>query len=232
MPQGSSILTIESTRRARRMHGLLRMAVYAVVLGLLSTSAAGRAMYKCTLADGKVTFSDTPCEDKTSQQQIQMRAGAQSVVAPEAPEPPPKAAPAPPPPPPEEVPKVYEKKDCSSWAPPADAVKVKAPSPESIGMARTDPTYVVNACSTMLLECAQRASDPNTAMDACFKAAPRCTTAKPWEEAGVCCPDTCFEKYSELRRKCLDPSSAMSRVLRNDHCAPGAVESMQDRDNR
>jgi len=97
----------ENTRDLRRIQPLFRMAAVAAVLGLLSTSAAGRAMYKCTLADGKVTFSDTPCEDKTSQQQIQMRAGAQSVVAPEAPEPPPKAAPPPPPPPPEAVPKVY-----------------------------------------------------------------------------------------------------------------------------
>jgi len=219
-------------RPARRIQRLHVLGAVAVILELLSTTAMGRAMYKCTLADGKVTFSDTPCVDNSSQQQIQMRAGQQSVVAPPAAEPPPKPAPPPPAPPPEDVPKVYETKDCSSWAPPAEAVKVKAPSPDSIGMARTDPTYVVNACSTMLLECAQRGSDPKTAMDACFKAAPRCATAKPWEEAGVCCPDVCFEKYSDLRRKCLDPSSAMSRVLRNDHCAPGAVESMQDRDNR
>jgi len=210
----------------RRPHRVVLLPFVAVVLvlALPGTQAHARAMYKCTLADGKVAFSDSPCAEKSSQQEIQMRAGTQqAVVAPPPDEPPPKPAPPPPPPRPPE-PKPVEVKDCSAWAPPAETVEVIAPKPESIGMARTDRTFVINACASMLSECAKSGSDSNTALDACFKAAPRCATAKPWEEAGVCCPDLCFQKYSDLRRKCVDPSSAMSRVLYNEHCAPGAAD--------
>ena len=185
----------------------------------------GRALFKCTLPDGKIAYKDTPCETAADEQKIQMHGGTQKQVSP----PPsanatPKEAP-PPPPEPILVPTARAPTDCSTWTPPEENVDVAQPSNTSVLVSQhPDPMSVANACSAMILDCAKKGDDPKTAMDACFKSAPRCATPKPWEEPKACCPDACWQKYSELRRKCVDPSSASTRALYDGHCAPGPPE--------
>jgi hypothetical protein len=218
-------LRIVSLRQPRCIHPFYCVAAAALALGLLSADVAGRALFKCTLPDGKIAYKDTPCDTQADQQQIQMRAGTQKAVgtAPPA-EPVAKEAPAPAPEP-VMVPKAAAPTDCSTWAPPADSVDVAQPSNTSVLVSqKPDAMTVANACSAMILECAKKGDDPKTSIDACFKSAPRCTTPKPWEEAKACCPDACWQKYSELRRKCVDPSSASTRAIYDGHCAPGPPE--------
>jgi hypothetical protein len=196
------------------------------VLGLLSADAAGRALFKCTLPDGKIAYKDSPCDTQADQQQIQMRAGTQKAVSAAAPaEASPKEAPAAAPEP-ILVPKAAAPTDCSTWTPPAETVDVAQPSNTSVlVLQKPDAMTVANACSAMIVACAKKGDDPKTAMDACFKSAPRCTTARPWEEPKACCPDLCWQKYSDLRRKCVDPSSASTRAIYDGHCAPGPAEA-------
>ena len=212
-----------------RVHRVFFVPAIALALALLSSSAMG-ALFKCTLPDGKIAYKDTPCETAADQTQIQMHGGTQKQVnAPAA------AAVA-----------VLRRKrpsaarnrrssypkarapdaDCSSWKPPEGSIDVAQPSNTSVLVSEhPDPMSVANACSAMILDCAKKGDDPKTAMDACFKSAPRCATAKPWEESKACCPDACWQKYSDLRRKCVDPSSATTRAIYDGHCAPGPPES-------
>ena len=219
-------MRIVRSRPARRIHWFHCIAASALALGLLSTSASGRALFKCTLPDGKVAFKDTPCDTESAQQQIKMQAGTQKQVgAAPAADAAPREAP-PPPPEPILVPKAAAPTDCSTWTPPEGSVDVAQPSNTSVLVSqRPDPMSVANACSAMILDCAKKGDDPKTAMDACFKSAPRCATPKPWEEPKACCPDACWQKYSELRRKCVDPSSASTRAIYDGHCAPGPSDA-------
>jgi len=208
-----------------RVHRFFFVLAVVLALGLPSSSAMGRALFKCTLPDGKIAFKDTPCDTAADQQQIKMHAGTQKEVnaAPPA-EAGPKEAP-PPAPEPILVPKARASTDCSTWTPPETDISVEQPSNNSVLVSkRPDPMSVANACSAMILDCAKKADDPKTAIDACFKSAPRCATPKPWEEPKACCPDACFQKYSDLRRKCVDPSSASTRAIYDGHCAPGPPE--------
>ena len=211
---------------SHRFHRFCFVLAAALVLGPLSSSAAGRALFKCTLPDGKIAFKDTTCDTAADQQQFKMHGGTQKEVgtAPPAEEAP-KEAP-PPAPEPILVPKAHAPTDCSTWSPPEGTVDVAQPSNTSVLVSqRPDPMSVANACSAMILDCAKKSDDPKTAIDTCFKSAPRCATPKPWEESKTCCPDACWQKYSELRRKCVDPSSASTRAIYDGHCAPGPPEA-------
>ncbi|HSE12709.1 MAG TPA: hypothetical protein VLB69_08745 [Rudaea sp.] len=216
-------MRIVSSRQPRRFH--LFFCIAAGAVALLSADASGRALFKCTLPDGKIAYKDTPCDTQADQQQIQMHAGMHKAVnAATSAEPAPKEAPAAAPEP-ILVPRAAAPTDCSSWAPPEENVDVAQPSNTSVLVSeKPDPMSVANACSAMILECAKKRDDPKTAIDACFKSAPRCTTAQPWKEPKTCCPDLCWQKYSDLRRKCVDPSSASTRAIYDGRCAPGPAE--------
>jgi len=220
------LLRIAGLCPPHRIHRFAFIAAAALALGLLSTSAAGRALFKCTLPDGKIAYKDTPCDTAADQQKIQMHGGTQKQVnAPAPADTAPKEAPAAAPEP-VMVPKARAPTDCGTWTPPEEKVDVAQPSNTSVLVSRhPDPMSVANACSAMILDCAKKGDDPKTAMDACFKSAPRCATAKPWEEPKACCPDACWQKYSELRRKCVDPSSASTRAIYDGHCAPGPPDT-------
>jgi len=219
-------LRIAGSCPPHRVHRFCFVLAAALAFGLLSPSAMGRALFKCTLPDGKIAYKDTPCDTEADQQKIQMHGGTQKQVnAPPPADAAPKEAP-PPAPEPVMVPKARAPTDCSTWAPPEGDLEVAQPSNTSVLVSqRPDPMSVANACSAMILDCAKKADDPKTAMDACFKSAPRCATPKPWEEPKACCPDACWQKYSELRRKCVDPSSASTRAIYDGHCAPGPPEA-------
>jgi hypothetical protein len=207
------------------------VAIVALTAAVAASPATARSIYKCTLEDGKTTFSDTPCKDNSSQQQLQMRGGAPQTVG-QSPEAAAAAAAAA---------RRAESGACYSWMPPAGDVVVDQPrriradqlphdtsgKPVEIFVSKRTPMTAAAACSAMVSGCSQKSDDPAGAMDACFKSAPRCATARPWEEAQACCPDACWQKYSDLRRHCVDASSASYRVLFEDHCVPGSEQAQQ-----
>jgi len=200
-----------------------RLIVAALLAGIVTTAPVeARAIYKCALADGKTVFSDTPCKESSSQQEMQMRGGAAVPTAAAAPE----ADPA----------KVPLEPGTCAWTPPEGDVVVEQPrqiDPDllphdasgkavPIFVGKRGPMTVAGACSALVSACSQKSDEPAKAMDACFKSAPRCATDRPWEEEQTCCPQACWQRYSDLRRHCVDPSSASYKAMFEAHCVPGS----------
>ena len=84
---------------------------------------------------------------------------------------------------------------------------------------KRDLLSVISACQAMIAQCFQRDGDPRNSFDACFNSAPRCRTAKPWEEDAPCCPDACWQRYGDQRRQCVDPLSASLKVFYDQRCS-------------
>jgi hypothetical protein len=212
-------VTLEILRRIAV--ALARLIVAAILASSATTTVEARAIYKCALADGKTVFSDTPCKETSSQQEMQMRGGAAVPATAAAPE----ANPDKPP---------LEPGTCS-WTPPDGEVVVEQPTtidpdllphdasgkPIQTFVGKRGPMTVAGACSAMVSACSQKSDEPAKAMDACFKSAPRCATDRPWEEEQTCCPQACWQKYSDLRRHCIDPSNASYKAMFEAHCVPG-----------
>lgn len=207
------------------------VVIAMLLAGSAPAQAAGRAIFKCSGADGKTLFSDRPCPDSDSQQALSARGGSVQPAAPPAPAPvaaKPKQATAAPDP-----------ADCSTWAPPDSKVSVEPPGevdpellphdangrPIAIFVSKRGPGAVAAACSAMVSACSQKSSDPNSSVDACFKSAPRCTTERPWDEEKACCPQTCWQKFAELRRQCVGASQASYKALFEDHCVGSSAEA-------
>jgi len=74
------VLRIAGSCPSHRIHRFFFVLVAALAFGLPSSSAMGRALFKCTLPDGKIAFKDTPCDTADDQQQIKMHAGTQKEV--------------------------------------------------------------------------------------------------------------------------------------------------------
>jgi hypothetical protein len=61
----------------------------------------------------------------------------------------------------------------------------------------------------------------NRSLDDCSRSVPQCTTSEPWNEAKICCPTECFERYKE-NRKILSPIETFEKVYLEDaSCYPG-----------
>lgn len=184
-----------------------------------TTAAASRAIHKCTDAAGKTVFSDAAC----------------TVGAAAVPQPQPAATDAAPPPAKTAQKPPREPGDCSDWAPPEEDVVVEQPpkvdpeslphdasgKPVAIFVSKRNASTAAAACSTMVSTCSNKNDDPAGAIDVCFKSAPRCVSARPWEEPAACCPQACWDKYVELRRRCIAASTASYRALFQEHCAAG-----------
>lgn len=235
------------TNRLRRRFGALTACIAALVAALACAAAVGATVYKCTNPAGDIEYRDRPCEAAATQSEIAIAtppaappAPASSVVSAASPE---KAA----------APPAAEPKDCSTWAPPPYTVEVTAP-PEpdftgfptdaegrpilatgagidlvAAGRDKPDPMTVQSTCSAMIDHCFLRDKNPRNSMDACFNSAPRCRTERPWEESKPCCPQSCWQKYAELRHRCVDPFSASTKALFDEHCVPGVAEMLQGR---
>lgn len=222
---------------------LLRVAGL-FLLGLLGTNAAHAAVYKCTDVNGQVAYLDKPCPATARQQEIRV----QTAPHPSKPVPADTADSA--------VKSAAglastsdAKQDCTDWIPPPWSVKVDPPpkpdlsglprdedgravvlksaSLELVAVEKLDALTVQTACSSMLTACWHKDNDKKNSMDACFQSAPRCTTSRPWEEGRACCPESCWQKYSTLRRQCVDPLGAVQQALFQDHCVPGVAEMLQ-----
>lgn len=217
---------------AIRRHSPWPVAALAALAFVASGVADARAIYKCTLPDGKTTFSDAPCKETTSQQELQMRGGTTQVAGPSADVQAAAAA---------KAAKRAEGGDCYEWQPPEGNLTVEQPhridpdqlphdadgKPVEIFVSKRTPTTVAAACSAMVSACSQKSDQPETMMDACFKSAPRCASERPWEEPQACCPQACWDKYVDLRRHCADPSSASYKALFEARCVPGTAAAGQ-----
>lgn len=218
-----------------------------VVAALMPSCGVAAAVYKCTSAAGAVEFRDRPCDAAATQREITIavpKSSASRTPAPAAaPEVADKSATIAP----------AEPKDCSNWAPPAYTVEVMPPPvPDFTGFPvdhdgrpilakgagidlvaasrdKPDPIAVQSACAAMIDHCFLKDRNPRNSIDACFNSAPRCKTARPWEEGRACCPQTCWQKYAELRHRCVDPFSASTKALFDEHCVPGVAEQLEGR---
>ena len=208
-----------------------------VVLALFDGAAMAGTIYKCASADGTVAFRDQPCDASASQSEVSVHNPTQfdnaqpSVQAQSAPE----AFGA-------------EPKDCSTRIPPPWKVEVEPP-PEpdlsaypqdeagqpilaagqnvqlvAVTRDRRDAMSVQSECTGMVDGCFHNGNDKRNSYDACFNSAPRCASSRPWEESKPCCPESCWQQYADLRRQCVDPFSASTRVFFKDHCVPGVAE--------
>jgi len=216
----------------------LQFAVATAALALVIGAAAPRAgaeVYKCQGADGRITYTDAPCGAQARQETVRIERGPVAPPAPATAKPPAlpgpagaAAAKAPP-------------TDCSRWAPPPWQVRVDPPRAPDLSaypkdekgrpiVARSgsvvmtpsgkrDLLSVISACAAMLDDCFHRGGDPRNSFDACFNSTPRCRTARPWEEDTPCCPEACWQEYGKLRRQCVDPLSASSKVFYDQHCS-------------
>ncbi len=212
---------------AIRLTASLLLAAAAVAF---APGAAGAGIFKCVAPDGSVVYADAPCAAQARQETVRVYGGPSAPASPA-----PAAAPA-------GIAGKAPPIDCTRWGPPQRVVRVDPPpgSPDYSGYPRDakgrpivaqsahlnlvageekDLLSVISACSAMITACFHRDGDPKNSLDACFNSAPRCRTAKPWEEAAPCCPDACWQRYAEQRRQCVDPLTASSRVFFDQHCS-------------
>ncbi|HEY2345740.1 MAG TPA: hypothetical protein VGH80_07645 [Xanthomonadaceae bacterium] len=129
---------------------------------------------------------------------------------------------------------------CHDWVPPPGTVQVDAPATpdyshlprdaqgrpmilragniELVPLEKPDALSASDRCADMVIGCTSlgKNRDPNRSFDRCFKSAPRCKTTRPWEEARACCPESSWQHYSQLRRDCIDPFSALMRTFHGD----------------
>jgi hypothetical protein len=213
---------------ASRLAAYLLLTVTALAIAAAPRAAAGE-IYKCKGSDGRILYSDAPCAAQAQQETVRIY---DSPSAPAAPSPVAKPAAAAGNAPPT---------DCRNWAPgPRVRVDPPPPPPDYSGhpkdaqgrpilgqsanvylvpSEKRDLLSVISACSAMIAQCFHRDGDLRNSHDACFNSAPRCRTAKPWEEETPCCPEACWQGYAEQRRQCVDPLTAGSKVFFDQHCS-------------
>ena len=218
---------------AMRLKACLLPVLAALALGVLPGVAAAE-IYKCKGPDGRIVYADAPCAAQAQQETVRIdaapRAPAQSGPgATSAPGPATATGKAPP-------------TDCRNWMAPPRTVRVDPPPPAPdysqypkdaqgrpivarsahvvlVPSGKRDLLSVISACQAMIAQCFRRDNDPRNSYDACFNSAPRCRTAKPWEEDAPCCPDACWQRYGDQRRQCVDPLSASMKVFHDQRCS-------------
>jgi hypothetical protein len=229
----------------RRRCNSVALAIFVAVLAVLEHTATAGTIYKCTAADGSVAFRDKPCDAAAAQSEVPVRNTMQFGNAQPTAEAKPASKVA------ETSAPPTEPKDCSDWVAPPWTVDV-TPPPEPdlsaypkdadgqpivlsganvqlVAVTKRDAMSVQSECSAMVDGCFHKDNNPRNSYDACFKSAPRCASGRPWEESKPCCPEACWQKYSDLRRQCVDPFSASTRVFFKDHCVPGTADLLEGR---
>ncbi|MBI5514661.1 MAG: hypothetical protein HY909_12875 [Deltaproteobacteria bacterium] len=80
------------------------------------------------------------------------------------------------------------------------------------------------ACLELVVTCV---APPARSLDACATSAPRCGTARPWEESAACCPAGCADQYEAERRRGLDPLAAFREVyIERRTCFPELLATL------
>jgi hypothetical protein len=239
-PYSVDLSSLTGFRKTVAGHSCTLFHGIAFLLGILCMSSVAAAVFKCTNKDGQIEYRDTPCKHTATQREIPLNAGPTQPAVGTAHRDRRSSSPG--------LKNRSALNDCQDWMPPPWSVKVDAPRPDTdysafpknaqgrpvisrsgggievVPLEKPDALSVERQCSDMVSACWKKDNDPNRSFDACFKSAPRCTTSRPWEESQACCPDSCWQQYSQLRRQCMDPMGAMMKVFFDDHCAPGAAD--------
>jgi hypothetical protein len=165
----------------------------ALVALLLLASGAHAELHKCQDASGRVTYTDQACPStSTSTATPAARAPKRVEVAP----------------PPQTdlsgLPKDAQGRPILSQS--GDATIVLEPR------GAPGPTNVLAACSSMVTRCYKPGERE---LDDCFASAPRCASARPWEDPAYkpCCPEACWRQYDAQRKAGATPQRALDRAL-------------------
>lgn len=173
-----------------------RLAI--TLLCAASMCANADTVYRCKDASGKLTFTDKPC------------AGGAPYKTPQRVE-------VPPPPTP----------DVSGLPKDANGRPVLIQTPQgAITLEKQDkrtPLNVLAACSVLITRCVKPGERD---LDACFMSAPRCASARPWEDSNYkpCCPQACWQRYEARRKAGATPIAALDLTLYGgDGAAPPCI---------
>jgi hypothetical protein len=167
------------------------VAVAGIGALLLLVSPAHAELNKCQDASGRITYTDQPCAS-TSTATPAARAPKRVEVAP----------------PPQTdlsgLPKDAQGRPILSRS--GDATLVLEPR------GAPGPTNVLAACSSMVTRCYKPGERE---LDDCFASAPRCTSARPWEDPAYkpCCPEACWRQYDARRKAGASPQRALDQAL-------------------
>jgi len=160
---------------------------------LLLAPPAHAGLNKCQDASGRVTYTDQPCPS--------------TATAPSTPAPPaPKRVEVPP------LPRV----DLSGLPKDAQGRPILSQSGDASIVLESrgapGPTHVLAACSTLVTRCYKPGERE---LDDCFASAPRCTSARPWEDPAYkpCCPEACWKQYDTRRKAGATPQRALDQAL-------------------
>lgn len=167
-------------------------ALAALVALLLLAPSAHAELNKCQDASGRVTYTDQACPSTST-----------STATPAAPAPR-RVEVAPPP-----------QADLSALPKDAQGRPILSRSGDAaivLEKRAPGPTNVLAACSSMVTRCYKPGERE---LDDCFASAPRCTSARPWEDpaAKPCCPEACWRQYDARRKAGAAPMAALDQAL-------------------
>jgi hypothetical protein len=165
---------------------MIQRILLGLIVGLpLATGQVGADMNKCRDAQGRVTYTDAPCPGAAGV--------GQRVEVPPLP-----------------------KADISSL--PRDAQNrpiLNQSGGAAIVLApreKPGPANALAACSALVTRCVVPG---RRELDDCFLSAPRCASARPWEEVPYkpCCTEACWQRYQGLRQAGQAPLKAFDLAL-------------------
>jgi Domain of unknown function (DUF4124) len=169
---------------------------------LFGAPGADAAMYRCLDADGRMTYTDRPCNVGHLGAGAVDRNGA----------------------------RVPTRADAAELAA-ADSAAKRAPEAMSPGASAAlvdmaEPSLVATACEVLVVQCVQ---PPVKTLDRCFTAAPRCASARPWLDGSslACCPQTCVDRYQGLRKSGKAPLQALDIALNGAEGGSGSCVALR-----
>jgi hypothetical protein len=229
---------LEATALDRRLP-----AVVLLTLGLLGARTADATTYKCTSSDGEVSYRRRlPCRcgaggSHRARQLCTERGGVgdfrTSAQTGNTAEPI----------------QTGGQKDCSNWEAPPWTVEVTPPVAADLSSLpkddeghpiishgagidlvavprdKPDAMSILVTCSAMLTGCYRKNGSPKNSMDA---STPSWKRPQNLDKAEVFVPGV-LAKYSDLRRRCVDPLTAQDKALFAEHCVPGVADMLQGR---
>ena len=160
---------------------------------LMFVSPAHAGLNKCQDASGRITYTDQPCPSAST---------SASTPAPREPK---RVEVAPPP-----------QTDLSGLPKDAQGRPILSRSGDATIVLEPrgapGPTNVLAACSSMVTRCYKPGERE---LDDCFASAPRCASARPWEDPAYkpCCPEACWRQYDAQRKAGATPQRALDRAL-------------------
>ncbi len=173
------------------MASALRTGSMSALVALLLLAAGAHAeLNKCQDASSRVTYTDQACPS-TSTAAPAARAPKRVEVAP-----PPQA-------------------DLSALPKDAQGRPILSRSGDAavvLEQRAPGPTNVLAVCSSMVTRCYKPGERE---LDDCFASAPRCTSARPWEDPAYkpCCPEACWRQYDAQRKAGAPPQRALDQAL-------------------